>query len=605
MWADMAKKRADHLREVITNADPQSPQPPRPLPPGIPIIPLGYGEGGMRYYVNACGQVAALLVKEHTRLQIEGMFGTEADMVHTLWPRKKTVTRRDGSTEEIITGWRPEDGAQILLAHSAIAPFSPMEKVRGRGCWLGENGELVVSTGASLLIGGEWRRPGLFGEYVMVARNPIMKPAPVFEWGGPNGCAAEILSLFSAWNWRRPIDARLLLGWLVCGFWGAALPIRPVGWLLGPRNTGKSTLQTALADLAGGWLISVLDPTPAGITQTLKHDCLAIGIDEAEPDEDKDNRRRLNDLVRLARWCFSGGRMLRGSSEGEATEYALRSAILFSSISTPPLLPQDRSRMILMLLGKLLPGQLEPDLSPQRLRALGARLLRRAIDGWPHFAATRAQYRIALRAAGHEGRSVELFATTLAAADVVLSDDPVDSDSAAELAAQLDAKTLLEGEDDLSESELWLRWLLSIVIPLDGTGRRETIATWLRQAIAPADEDGTLLLPGPGGKLWPIQIEADRVLAQYGVKVIRPKAGLVTKFAIANHGAGIERIHASTRWAGRSGAVGGWKPAARGLEGAKEVEQRFGEWRGKGTALPLLVAFPPEEQAAKEEELCP
>lgn len=246
-----------------------------------------------------------------------------------------------------------------------------------------------------------------------------MKPALVKEPGGQTGAANDILALLATWNWRRPIDARLLLGWLACAFLGAALPIRPVAWLLGPKATGKSTLQSTSAGLAGGWLMNVLDPIPASIWQTLKYDCLAVGIDEAEVDDDRDNRRRLNELVRLARLNFSGGKLARGSSEGEATEYSLRSAVLLSSINPPDLLPQDRSRMIMMQLGTLPPNQRLPDLSQQRLRGLGGRLLRRAIDGWPRLPEALEQYRIALKAVGHEGRSVEVFGTVLAAADIV------------------------------------------------------------------------------------------------------------------------------------------------------------------------------------------
>jgi hypothetical protein len=87
--------------------------------------------------------------------------------------------------------------------------------------------------------------------------------------------------------------------------------------------------------------------------------------------------------------------------------------------------------------------------------------------------------------------------------------------------------------------------------------------------------------------------EADRVLAQYGLKVIRPKErGEPTQFAVANHGQGLEHLHKETHWAGRPGAIGGWKQAARELPGAEETTQRFGDLRGKATAIPLALAFP-------------
>jgi len=604
----MAKKKPDPspVRLAVNNAEPAAPPPgddggdggsrrstPPSLPPGCPVTPIGAGDG-VRYYLNGLRQLVTLKLREHTRLEIMGLFGEDADLVHEYWPRKKTVADKHGDTREVVTGWRPEDaGEQLMRLAAAKGLWSPIEKARGRGCWLNADGNLTVNTGTDVWVDGQWQRPGLFGDYVFVAREKILKPALLGEADGRAGAASEIMELLATWNWRRPIDARLLLGWIVCAMWGAALPIRPVGWLLGPRNTGKSTLQTAIAELMGGWLMSVLDPTPASIWQTLKHDCLAVGIDEAEVDEDKDNRRRLNELVRLARLCFSGGRLPRGGADGEASEYSLRSAVLFSSINPPPLLPQDRSRIIMMRLAKLPADQRLPDVSARRLHPLGARLLRRAIDGWPRLAEAREQYRIALKAAGHEGRSIEVFGTALAAADIVLSDHAVDSDSAAELAAQLDFATLAEAEDDLPDEQAWLNHLLSCVIPLDGVGGRNTIAAWLRQAATgdqglPLGEDG----------LTAVRQEADRVLSSYGLKFIRHREpGQPEEFAIANRHQGLERLHNGTHWAGRSGAIGGWKNAARDLEGAHETIQRFAGVPGKGTAIRLRLALPEDDPA--------
>jgi hypothetical protein len=537
----MATKKRDpsHLREVVNNASPVGtpvsnggdsggrPAHPSTLPPlSGPIIAIGM-DGNVRYYLDKRRQLVALPVGRHTALELMGLYCDDVLLFQQHFPRYS----RDGK----VTGADARAAHELHLAHSGRRLWSPTEKARGRGCWSDGDGRLFVNTGTAVFLDGEWHQPGLFGDYVLVAREAIMHPVQTAEAGGATGAAAEILALFQTWNWRRPLDARLCLGWVVCAFFGAALPIRPVGWIIGPRRTGKSTLQETLNHLLGGWLISVLDPTFAAIRQTLKYDCLAVAIDEAESDEDQNNKRRLNDLVKLARLCFSGGKSPRGGSDGEATEYMLRSAVLFSSINRPALLPQDRSRMWLGRLAKLPPDYpAPPDLSPRRLRSLGTCLLRRAIDAWPRLAAARAQYRIALRAVGHEGRSAEVFATLLAAADIVLSDYPVDTDTAAEIAAELPFATLVEAEEDLSEEQGWLQWLLSCVIPLDGPGSRNTIAAWLRQSIKSTS-------------LYDRQ-EADRILGQYGLKVIRPKGKEgeePTHFAVADHGSGVERLHAT------------------------------------------------------------
>src|SRR5215831_10932471 len=85
--------------------------------------------------------------------------------------------------------------------------------------------------------------------------------------------------------------------------------------------------------------------------------------------------------------------------------------------------------------------------------------------------------------------------------------------------------TLLEAEEDLSEEQGWLQWLLSCVIPLDGPGPRNTVAAWLRQSVKSTS-------------LYDRQ-EADRILGQYGLKAIRPKSKEgeePTHFAVADHG---------------------------------------------------------------------
>ncbi|HEX3861481.1 MAG TPA: hypothetical protein VHY35_07290 [Stellaceae bacterium] len=590
----MPRKKASsaHLREVINNAEPVAPSPvdggghsgsPRQAPPSLPtdcpVIPLGM-DGNVRFYLDQPRQLVGLPVGKHNRLELMGLYGDLAHLAQQQFPRF-------GKLGE-VNGFDAAKAQEVFLSRSAMRLWSPLEKARGRGCWLGEDGGLIVNAGTGVLADGQWQSPGLFGEYALIAREAILRPALLAQPGGSTGAAAEILQLLETWNWQRPIDARLLLGWLVCALYGAALPIRPVGWLLGPRSTGKSTLQVVIEQLTGGWLLSIVDPTAASIWQTLRHDCLAVAIDEAEVDEDKDNRRRLNELVRLARLCFSGGRLPRGGADGQVSEYSLRSAVLLSSINPPPLLPQDRSRIVMMRLGKLPAHQRLPDISQRRLRPLGARLLRRAIDGWSRLPAALEQYRIALKAVGHEGRSVEVFGTMLAAADVVLIDDPVDTDSAAELAVQLDIGTLAEAEDDLSDEQAWLSHLLSCVIPLDGVGGRNSVAAWLRQARTGEQTPGLRL-----GDIDAVRQEADRVLGWYGMKVIRPRdGGDAELFAVANRHQGLERLHLNTHWAGRSGAIGGWKNAARLLPGAHETGQRFGGApTTKGTAIPLRLAL--------------
>src|SRR4051794_14000140 len=96
------------------------------------------------------------------------------------------------------------------------------------------------------------------------------------------------------------------------------------------------------------------------------------------------------------------------------------------------------------------------------------------------------QYRGALIAVGHSNRTADVFGMLLALADLMLSDGDVDSDSAAELAVQLEIAILPEAKDSASGEQEWLDFVLSSTLPADGPADdRTTVAEWLRRASEP------------------------------------------------------------------------------------------------------------------------
>jgi hypothetical protein len=538
------------------------------LPEGCPVIPLGT-RGGMKYFLDEIGQ--ARDVKRLERLEINDLFGRKIGLLYDYWPRVNDTGK--------AVGVRYEKAAEALAAacaHKGI--WNPFERIHGRGAWLGVDGQLVLHCGDAVLDGGSWRSPGIFGRHVLPAGEPIMHPWNDPVSGGAHGPATELLSMLRTWNWRRgELDARLVVGWIATAMLAGALKWRPVLWVTGAKNTGKSTLQELLKAIFDGALLAVADPTGAGIWQTTKYDTLPIALDEREAEEDP---RQQQALVKLARLASGGGLILRGGADHSAEKFIARSCFLFSSIRVPPLLAQDRSRIAICALGALPREASAPSLKPGALAKIGRQLLRRLVDGWPRLPQALEQYRIALLDHGHNARGVDVFGTLLAAADLLLSDGDVDADTAAELASKLDVSILPEADDDASDEQRWLHLLLSSVVPLDGAGAKNSVAEWIRQALKHQAFDAP-------------RIEADRVLANVGIKIIRPKtgAGAPVFFAIANAHTGLDKLHVNTHWAGRSGAAGVWVQAARDLPGAQATLQRFAGPPTRGTMIPLELVI--------------
>ncbi len=556
------------------------------MPDGCPVVPLGV-KGDVSFYLDANRQMIALKPKDHSRTGIVQLFGRYKDLLYEHWPRTKMV---DG--EVLVIGWRPELIGELLQAESATAGvWDPTEKVRGRGAWRGQDGELILHCGDRILMGrppaaetgvGKWHKPGLVQSQVYPAGPPLYRPAEASAPAGDEGPGATLYRLLRSWNWERGgLDARLLLGWITAAMIAGALKWRPAVWLTGGRGTGKSTLHDVLGYLLGDGLVAVADGSPAGIWQKLKHDSLPVALDELEAEEDG---RKAQALVRLARAAASGAMILRGGSDHQATSFVARSAFLFSSILIPPLQGQDRSRLAILELGEL-GDALPPKLDGGTLRELGRQLLRRMLDGWHRFDQTLERWRAELTAAGHSARGADQFGTLLTAADLALYDELPDSDSIAEIVDALKASSLSEIDDDIRDEFRARDHLLSQVIDPWKSGERRTLAEWIHRAERPIKA-----LQGSEDRE-----QAQRILAIYGIKVQWNHGKAFV--AIANQHSGLAALFERSHWAGRSGTSGVWMQAFRRLPGAERSKGavRFGAFTARATLVPVEAMLPEAE----------
>lgn len=533
------------------------------LPEDCPVVALGHHSGAL-YFLDAAQQLRTIEAEKLSRLALINLFG-DANYLATHWDRR--------DANGTLLGWRPEQVAETLTrAAFAAGVIDVADKVRGRGAWRGSAGELIFHCGDVIVIGpkpgerGAVRdvAPGMIDGFVY-PRAPRL-PRPLAERVDAKASPAEkLLALIKSWNWVRPIDPHLLLGWIVAAMIGGALDWRPLMWITGGTGTGKSTLQAMLRAFFGDALISVSDTSAAGVWQKLKHQTLPVGIDELEAEEDP---RKANNVIKVARQAASGGVILRGGANHEGAEFKAQACFLFSSILIPPMPSQDRNRMAVLALRKLADGARSPLIKPEELGLWCAMLRRRMLDEWDRFAPLLELYRAALEAQGHSARGSAQFGTLLACADLALHDlmpNERDGDSVAAAALQLNVETLAETADDVADERAMLQHLMSQSVDIWNDGHRKTLGEWVAKAAKPPQA------PQIQGVDEPAEDTAAHAIQRYGLKIVErpaePGAAPTRWLAIANSHAELAKFFAGTRWRSVGGDAGAWVQAARRVPG--------------------------------------
>ncbi|WP_022729763.1 hypothetical protein [Fodinicurvata sediminis] len=561
------------------------------LPEGCPVLPLGI-QGEVCWYLDAERQLRALKAKDHSRLGVQSLFGRHIAKLYDYWPR----TDKDGA----VTGWRPERAAESLMKEAARAGvWDVFGRVRGPGTWQDDQGHLVMHLGDAILTTGPDRgpnpdgamhhlaQPGQVGRHVYPSAAAIPRPAHRRQPPGDTGPAAQLLTLLQSWNWRRPdCDAHLLMGWIGAAMLGGALKWRPLAWITGEAGTGKSTLHDVLQGVLADAIVSVSDPTAAGIWQKLGHASLPVAIDELENDEDN---RSTYKVIKLARQAASGGVVLRGGADHHGTEFQARSCFLFSSILVPPLLTQDRSRMAILELLELDRSAPPPKVDRATMMDLGARLKRRLLDGWPRFEETLEAYRAQLTSGGHGARGSDQFGTLLAVADLMLHDHLPAGDELAVWSERLSAADIAEQDDAARDHERWLQHLLTSVVDAWRGGSKRTIGRLVEEAaeVRQYEQHGE----------FDYVADANDLLGNYGLRVIRKDER--SWLAVANSHQGLQALFHGSQWSGRSGTAGGWVQSARRIPGARWGQGclvRLGGAASRCTLIPIEAIVQQEDR---------
>jgi hypothetical protein len=548
-----AVRRALDAAEPVEPANPvEPPKPPRPradgLPDDCPVIALGT-EGSVYHFLDPLRQLRTVPAGKMARLEIESLFQLHHHWLEKHWPRFAKSGKVDGPNYN-------QAAQELFAACARRGVWSALDRIRGAGAWSDDDGALILHCGDQVLIidrDGRERAeaPGLIGDCVYPAAAPLPRPAAGVAAGA---AAAELLALLRTWAWRRPdLDPVLLLGWIGAALLGGATKWRPHAWLTGGSGTGKSTLKDrVLGPVFDGGSVAVSDTSEAGLRQALRYSTLPAIIDELEASADD---RRAQQTMMLARLSSTGGLILRGGADHAGQQFVTRSCFLMQAILIPALSPQDRSRVAILELNALGDRRMPP-LDAGRLREIGRLLRRRVVQAWPRLPAVYARYDEALRAAGGSGpmdsRASEEFSSLLAAAEVLLYDDPEEMDASTRGWADLvRASEPSPAERGCDEDELVQR-ILSTAVDAKRDGGRKTIAEWIARAhgLTGGDVEAARQICGTYG-LW------IGSLTLPGGAYPSPVVG------VANRHQGLAELLKGTHWAAGASGTPVWVQSAR------------------------------------------
>ncbi|MFT4115437.1 hypothetical protein [Bradyrhizobium sp.] len=515
-----AQRELDRQRKSREDTTPMTPRGPNevlagqwsadmygmPSDPGCecPVECIGF-EGAYKYVIDSSGQFRAMKAADFNQVGIQDLFSATPNYPKWMRPRwhlPKGIDETTGKPHKpIIKSFEADQIKEdFFRACARKGFFSPNDKMRGRGAWTFRSGNLVYHSGDALWICEKGRFKTLatgVHENMLYPRLSALSEPWTEAITPDENPAKKLLETFRKWNWTRPeVDPVLLLGWIGCALIGGALEWRPAVLLIGDRATGKSTLQQALRNIFGDTLFRSADTTAAGIYQAMAHDARPVALDELEPDSDP---RKLDNVVHLMRTSASGDIGRRGGpTKGEASEFQMRSAFLFSAINNPLRSAQDMSRVAVLRLMPLNLNQAKPD--PVDIETTGSMMLSLMMQGWgdngARFADTLQRFKRALEQGGHGGRGQDTYGVLLACAATLLGDEvaaeigvPLGPDEEREWSRLLGAETLPEVEDAKPNYRQCVDQILTAVVKSWRNASRNTIGQTIEE-LRTKDEDG-------------------------------------------------------------------------------------------------------------------
>lgn len=526
-----------------------------------PYRALGYDHGRYYYLAGRAMQVVELSSSSHSKLNLMSI--APLNFWQMNYAAKNEVS------------W--DMAANALMRQCENAGVYDSDKLRGRGAWF-DGGRSLLHVGDRLIVDGESRSltdPSV--RYIYEAAPPLH-----LEIENPlsNKEAHEFVKLCQMLQWEKPVNGLLLAGWIMLAPICGALTWRPHIWITGAGGTGKSWVQSNIVVPCLG--NTAIQPqgvaTEAGIRQALGIDARPVTFDEAES-EDQQAAQRMQAIMSLARQASSetGGSIIKGSANGRAMSYRIRSMFGFSSIGVGVQQYADKTRITVLSMA-IDQGKSEEQRAAdyKALQAKASDLLTEEYCG-----------RLRARAVNMIGAIRENAKTFAAAGAAIIGSQRLGDQIGTILAGAFalhsnalisieEARAWVEKQDwsdetslhEVKDEQSCMAHIMQKVVRVSGqyTTTERSIGELVKLASDALEDDAVLK-----------RADADDFLLRIGIKIIDD--GVL----VSNNHTGIKEILRSTPWAAE------WGRILKRLPGAKPHKQeRFGAGgSARSTFIPI------------------
>lgn len=445
--------------------------------------------------------------------------------------------------------------------------------VRGRGVYEDE-GRIVIHLGDRLMV------DGVETDFVDHKSDYLYPKRPAIrgvDFKNPLTAAqsAELIYLLEKCTWQNQRSAYLLAGFIYCCFLCGVLPWRPHFFLKGMSSAGKTwqlghIIYPLLKEFAR--IFMAVASSEAGIRQSMQNDALALFLDEFDADHGH-TADSMSGMMGLARQSSSdtGGAGVKGTQDGTARQYSLKSCFLFVGTAPAISMKADESRITAAELRKAGPEDNTFNFAEIQSMAAATTENRSWADSFRGRVMLKVREMLAsvkvFRAVASrvlmDTRAGDQTGTLLAGAWMIFNDLPPTVQQAEEFMGSMEWTDAIPTESDTDHSKC-LKAFLAHRVDYEEQGHKtmETVGRLIERAF-----DANLSIDA--------QSVARRGLEQWGIKI--DFAGVF----IAKHHRGITSIFRGTPYLDK------WDTHFLRIEGAVVAEMRFNGPRYKGVLLPI------------------